>query len=135
MSYKIDKATIEKELIRLVKKVLEDDAIEIDPARSLVFDYGLDSLDLLDFAFNIEERFDVKIGANELRGRAKEEMTEDVLFDEDGNLSSKALEALKNNIPEIPADKFVRGLRQEDIPTLLNINVFTRLVYEKKAAN
>ncbi len=132
MNGEIGKKTIEEELIRLVKIVLEDDAMEIDPERSLMSDYGLDSLDLLDFTFNIEERYGVTIGANELRGRAKDELTEDEMFDEDGNISSKALEILQRTIPEIPSDKFVRGLRQEDIPTLLNIKVFTRLVYEKK---
>ncbi len=132
MSGEIDRETIEEELIRLVKVVMEDEAMEIDPDRSLMSDYGLDSLDLLDFTFNIEERYGVAIGANELRGRARDELTDDEMFDEDGAISPRALEILKRSIPEIPPDKFVYGLRQEDIPTLLNIHVFTRLVYEKK---
>lgn len=110
---------------------MEDETIDIDPEKSLMLDYGLDSLDLLDFSFNIEEIFEVKIGANELRGRAKGTMPEEDMFDEDGYISQKALTALKDNIPEVDPGKLSQGLRQEDIPKLLNIKVFTRIVFDK----
>ncbi len=131
MSNTYDKKTIEKKLIKLIKIILEDETIDIDPEKSLVLDYGLDSLDLLDFSFSIEEIFGVRIGANELRGRAKGTMSEDEMFDENGNISQKALKALRNNIPEVDPDKLYYGLRQEDIPKLLNIKVFTRIVFDK----
>lgn len=129
MNPKPDKQSIEAELIRIIQSILEDDTIAIDPEKSLMRVYGLDSLDLLDFAFNIEERYGVKIGATELKGRTR--MPADEMFDEDGNISLRAIEELKRNIPEIPAEEIAYGLRPEDIPTLLNIRVFTRIVYER----
>jgi len=131
MKKKIDKPAIEKELIKLIQNILNDDSINIDPSKSLINDYGLDSLDLLDFSFNIEEIFGVKIGANELKVRMKAKKREFEIYDEDGNLSLRALEELRKNIPEIPPENFSYGLRPEDIPYLLNIKIFTRIVYEK----
>ena len=136
MSATVDKNIIETELIKIIREILKDAAAEIDPEKSLMTQYGLDSLDLLDFSFNIEEKFGVQIGPEELRGRADSRISKDEMFDENGNISNTALAELKKNIPELPAESFVYGMRPEDIPTLLNIRVFVRIVLEKlNAAN
>jgi acyl carrier protein len=122
---------VKDELIRLVRDIARNNQTTIETQKSLFFEYGFDSLDLLDFTFNIEEIFGVKIGSSELRGKAKETMKEDDFFDDQGNISPLALEELKRNIPEIPPEKIAYGLRPEDIPKLLNIDLFIRLVWEK----
>jgi acyl carrier protein len=126
-----DKTAIQNRLIELIKEVMENDSIDIDPMKSLIDDYGIDSLDLLDFSFNIEEIYNVKIGKDELAGRAKHNLSKDEMIDENGCIGERALEELQRRIPEIPRDKIVRGLKQSDIPRLLNIAVFTRIVYNK----
>jgi len=131
LSHTYDKKNIEERLKKLIQIILEDETMDIDPEKSLILDYGLDSLDLLDFSFSIEEIFGVKIGANELRGRARGTTTEEEMFDENGYISQKALKALRDNIPEVDPGKLSHGLRQEDIPKLLNIKVFTRIVFDK----
>lgn len=131
MNTLIDKAKIEKQLIALVKEIMDDPKITLDPRLSLIEDYGLDSLDLLDLSFNIEEIFNVKIGKNELAGRAEQTMSKEEMFDENGCISKPALEEMKRNIPEIPAAKIVYGIKQADIPRLLNISVFTRIIFDK----
>jgi|GEM_PF-4394288 len=128
---KITKQNIETELIRIIREILQDDTVEIDPDKSLMEDYGLDSLDLLDFAFNVEETFGVQIGADELRGRAEKKMAKGEMLDEDGNISPRALDEFKRNIPEIHPDAIAYGLRPENIPALLNLRVFVRIVFEK----
>lgn len=133
MIVQMDKTEIQNRLIELVKEILEDDKIKIDPDKSLIEDYGLDSLDLLDFSFNIEEIFDVKIGKDELSGRGKTKMTKEDMLDEDGCISEAALEELKKSIPEISSAKIVKGIKPGDIPRLLNVAVFTRLIFEKLA--
>ena len=122
---------VRRRLIALAREIIEDETIAIDATLSLVREYGMDSLDLLDFSFNIEEVFGIRIGADELRGRAKGMMREEDMIDEDGCLSREALAIMQAQIPEIPPEMFVYGLRQEDIPGLLNINVFVRMVREK----
>lgn len=131
MKDQADKTAIQNRLIELIKEVMENDSIDIDPMKSLIDDYGIDSLDLLDFSFNIEEIYNVKIGKDELAGRAKHNLSKDEMIDENGCISERALEELQRCIPEIPSDKIVRGLKQSDIPRLLNIAVFTRIVYNK----
>ena len=131
MAKQFTRTEIREKLISLVKEIMQDDAIEIDTSKSLFEEYSLDSLDLLDLSFNIEELFGVKIGANELRGQAKDRMKEDDMIDENGYITQKALDGLKAHIPEIPAERFNYGLRQEDIPRLLNIDIFIRMIFDK----
>lgn len=131
MNKEFDKQAIEKKLINIIREILQNDTAEIDPEKSLMMDYGLDSLDLLDFSFNIEEIFGVEIGPDELRGKANAKISKEEMVDENGNISLKALAELKKNIPEIPAEEIEYGLRPEDIPSLLNIRVFARIVIEK----
>jgi len=131
MSMLPDANEIRRKLIALALEIIEGQTPAIDPALSLVRTYGMDSLDLLDFSFNIEELFGIRIGTDELRGRAKGMLQEEDMIDEEGCLSHEALEIMKVQIPEIPSEQFVYGLRQEDIPGLLNINVFVRMVQEK----
>ncbi|MCK5683101.1 hypothetical protein KAJ27_03235, partial [bacterium] len=78
-----------------------------------------------------EEEFGTKIGGNELSANTSNTLKEDDMTDENGNISNLALAELKKNIPEIPPEKIKYGLRQNDIPRLLNIDVFTRLVFDK----
>ncbi len=133
MADTVSREEIQSRLIELIKEILEDDNIVIDPQKSLIEDYGLDSLDLLDFSFNIEEIYNVKIGKDELSGRGRSKLKKEEMLDENGCISQAALEELRTNIPEIPASRFIYGLKQGDIPRLLNIDVFTRFVYEKLA--
>ena len=127
----LDKQTIEKKLIKILRDILQDNTAEVDPEKSLMLEYGLDSLDLLDLSFNIEEMFGVQIGPDELRGKADTKIAKADMIDENGNISQKALEELKKNIPEISAKEFAYGLRPEAIPSLLNTKVFARIVFEK----
>ncbi len=127
----IGKEDIKLKLIDIVKDILEDEELELDTTKSLIDDYDLDSLDLLDLTFNIEEEFGTKIGGNELSANTSNTLKEDDMTDENGNISNLALAELKKNIPEIPPEKIKYGLRQNDIPRLLNIDVFTRLVFDK----
>jgi len=124
---------IREKLIEILCRVLAEDSasFKVDTSKSLIEDFGLDSLDLLDFAFNIEVDFDVKIGPNELSLRAKDRIDQSNILDEDGFLTELALDELRSSVPEIPAHMFRSGLRQTDIPRLLNIDVFARLVHDK----
>lgn len=126
---------IKEKIVGILHQILAEDGegVEIDTSLSLVEGYGFDSLDLLDFSFYIEEEFDVKIGPRELSIRAKGRISEDQALDEDGYLTEAALEELRRSIPEIPGQMIKHGLRQGDVPRLLNIDVFARLVRDKLA--
>ena len=65
--------------------------------------------------------------------RAKGKYKQVELVDEKGFLTELSLTELKNSIPEIPAEKLIHGLRENDIPKLLTIGVFVRLIEEKLA--
>ncbi len=122
---------IENELKNIIEDILGEEKENINSTSLLIEELGFDSLDLLDLTFNIEEKFKVKIGSDELSGRAKGKFKQSELVDEKGFLTDLSLSELKNSIPEIPADKLVHGLRENDIPKLLTIGVFVRLIEDK----
>jgi acyl carrier protein len=130
----MDRNEIKDSISTIVREILQlSSADEFDTSKSLIDGFGLDSLDLLDLAFHIEERFGVKIGANELSGKAKSELREEDMIDDNGYLTEAALSEIRANIPEIPHEKTTGKLRKGDIPRLLNVDVFARLVEEKLA--
>ena len=127
------KEEIQKDLVEIIEEILGESKPESNENTLLIEELGFDSLDLLDMTFHIEEKFGVKIGSNELSGRAKGKYKQSELVDEKGFLTELSLTELKNSIPEIPSEKLVHGLRENDIPKLLTIGVFVRLIEEKLA--
>jgi acyl carrier protein len=99
----------------------------------LVADLGAESIDLLDLTFRIEEKFQVTIEANELERQAKQRLP-GVVFEQNGFLTEEALAEIRNAAPELDAARLVKGLRKMDLPSLLTVSFFARLIARKLAA-
>jgi acyl carrier protein len=99
----------------------------------LVSELGAESIDLLDLSFRIEETFGVTIEANEIEREASQRLPGGV-FEKDGRLTAAALEELRKSLPELDASKLVMGLRKLDLPSLLTVQFFVRLVTRKLGA-
>ncbi|MDD2715532.1 MAG: acyl carrier protein [Candidatus Wallbacteria bacterium] len=102
--------------------------IELDS--SLVNDLGAESLDLLDLVFRLEQTFKIRLSRGEMENKARKTLTDEE-FEQDGILSAAALEKLREQMPEVAADKFKPGMRASDIPTLFTPRTFLRIVAEK----
>ncbi len=106
---------------------------KIKPESVLVADLGAESIDLLDLSFRIEEKFRVTIEANELEREAKARLPAGV-YERDGLLTEEALAEIRRAAPELEAGKLVKGLRKMDLPSLLTVSFFVRLIARKLAA-
>lgn len=122
---------IQEELVGIIKEVLEDEDIEINPNDSLIRDLGMDSLDLLDLTFGIESKFRVSIGPKEISGSLADKYDEDEMIDEQGYLTELAVDELRKALPEVPVEKIKLPLRPNDIPYFLTVRIFARLVTDK----
>jgi acyl carrier protein len=99
----------------------------------LIADLGAESIDLLDLSFRIEEQFKVTIQVDEIEREAKRRLTGGV-YEKDGCLTEEALAEIRRAMPELPADKLLKGLRKSQLPSMLTVAFFVRLIARKQAA-
>lgn len=119
-----------EQLKPLLVEVLGVSPAAIHPQSELVTDLGAESIDLLDLTFRIEETFAVRIEANELEREALKQLPGGV-FEQDGQLTEEALAELRRAAPELDPAKLVTGLRKADLPSLLTVGFFLRLIQRK----
>ena len=98
----------------------------------LVSDLGAESIDLLDLSFRIEEKFQVRIEANEIEREAKKRLPGGA-YEKDGYLTEAALDEIRKSLPELDTGKLVKGLRKMDMPALLTVSFFVHLIARKLA--
>jgi acyl carrier protein len=109
------------------------EAEKVTPDASLIDDLGADSLDLLDLVFRLEQAFQIRISRGDIERRAKETLPEED-FEQDGLLTPSAKDALRRELPEIPAERFEAVSRPSDIPRLFTARTFLRLVKKQMEA-
>jgi acyl carrier protein len=97
----------------------------------LIADLGAESIDLLDLSFRIEEQFKVTIQADEIEREAKRTLTGGV-YEKDGCLTEEALAEIRRAMPELKPEKLVKGLRKSQLPSLLTVAFFVRLIARKQ---
>lgn len=123
------------EIIDSLKKcIAETVGIKVETITSLdasvIDDLGADSLDLLDLVFRIEKAFNITISRGEIEAQARETLPGEE-FEKDGFLTDKAKEALKDALPEVDQSRFEGSLRKNDIPRLLTVKTFYRIIKSK----
>ena len=127
----------EKEIFEELKPVLVEvlgvPTEKIRPNSVLVSDLGAESIDLLDLSFRIEEKFQVRIEANEVEREARKQLPDGV-YEKDGYLTEAALAEIRKSLPELDSRKLVKGLRKMDLPALLTVSFFVHLIARKLAA-
>ena len=99
----------------------------------LMTDLGAESIDLLDLSFRIEEQFKVTVEANEIEREAGKRLPGG-LYEKDGRFTEEALAEIRRAAPELDPAKLVTGLRKADLPSLLTVGFFVRLIARKLAA-
>lgn len=125
-----------QEIFEALKPVLEE-VLGVAPATVrlqsvLVSDLGAESIDLLDLTFRIEEKFHIRIEANEIEREARKRLPAAV-YEKDGYLTEEALDEIRKSVPELDAGKLVKGLRKMDLPSLLTVSFFVHLIARKLA--
>lgn len=96
-------------------------------------DLGAESIDLLDLAFLIEERFSIMIGPDEFERQVARDIPGGV-YERDGYLTDEALVELRKALPEVRPDRLRPGLRKIELPSVLTVAVFVHLIQRKLAA-
>ncbi|MCA9304350.1 MAG: acyl carrier protein [Phycisphaerales bacterium] len=80
----------------LLVDALAVDDDEVTPEATLIGDLGAESIDILDISFKLEQEFGFKIAQGEL---FPEGVTKDPDYVQDGKVTDKGLELLKQRVP------------------------------------
>ena len=96
----------------------------------LVIDLGAESIDLLDLSFRMEETFNVTIEGNEIEREASKRLPGGV-YEKDGRLTDEALAEIRKALPELDRGRLVSGLRKMELPSLLTVEFFVKLISRK----
>lgn len=111
----------------IIVDVLVIDPNQIQPNSRLIADLGAESIDFLDLVFQLEKEFSIKIPRGQLEKNARGTLTE-AEFEQNGVLSEKGMQALKNYLSEVPAEYFKPSMKAAEIPTLFTVETFCKLV-------
>ncbi len=87
-----------EKVTQVLVEALGVDEDEVTPDASLAGDLGAESIDFLDIVFQLEQAFGFKIEQGEL---FPENVTQDPEFVQDGMVTPKGLEVLKERLPHI----------------------------------
>lgn len=111
------------------------DACDLEPDdvtmnKTLIEDLGIDSIDLMDIIYDLEQKFKVQIEIGNFEKLAQDKMQDKELH-EGGIITKDGLEVLKNLMPEVPKEKFSEGLTIYKIPYLFTVHSLCNLVKNK----
>lgn len=98
----------------------------------LMADLGAESLDLLDLSFLIEDEFGILLESDAIERQAKERMG-DMPYEVDGVLTEAGVAELRKVLPELDGPRLVYPLPRAEIPSLLTVGTFVRLIQLKLA--
>jgi acyl carrier protein len=114
-------------------EALNVDEDEITPAATLQGDLGAESIDFLDIVFRLEREFGIKIPRGELFPESI--FQGDPEFVQNGKVTPKGLQELKQRMPFADLSKFERNPELSGISDLFTVEMITRYIQGKLSAN
>ena len=130
----MDQAAILEGVRACAVQALDVDGAEVVPDARLLGDLGADSLDLLDLAFQLERRFQIKLSLKSLENQLRAELGE-IPVEVDGVYSPQALARIRLVMTEVPAEELPDGLRVADLPKRFRVATLMRWVEQAVAAS
>lgn len=117
---------------QIIADVLVVDESEVELKKRLVVDLGAESIDFLDLIFQLEQEFKVKIPRGQLEQEARQLVPEGE-FEVNGTITKQGIEALKQYMPEVPAEYFHSDMKVNDIPTLFTVETCCKFVLNARS--
>ncbi len=121
------------EIYQKVQATLVDalgvDEEDVTPGATLFTDLGAESIDLLDIVFRLERNFGIKIP----RGELFPENVSDPDLTQDGKLTPKGLEEMKQRLPFIDMTEFAANPEVDQLLNLYTVDMLVKYVASKLA--
>ena len=123
------------EIFDKVKDVLENalgvDAEDVTMDATLQGDLGAESIDFLDISFKLEQEFDIKIDQGEL---FPENLMSDDSLVQDGKLTDKAMEILRERLPHVDFSKLESNRQVDQLSKVFTVESLVDFIERKLSA-
>jgi acyl carrier protein len=120
------------EIFDKVKEVLEyalgADAEDVTMNATLIGDLGAESIDFLDISFKLEQEFGIKIEQGEL---FPENLMQDESLVEEGKLTDKGMEVLKDRMPHVDYSAFEADRRVDQLSEVFTVSSLVDFIDRK----
>ena len=120
------------EILDKVRELLVDalavDDDEVTPEATLIGDLGAESIDILDISFKLEQDFGFKIAQGEL---FPEGVTKDPDFVQDGVVTAKGLELLKERVPHFNLDALAADPSVDNVAKIFTVDALVTFCEQK----
>lgn len=121
-----DRTEIEEKIAAAIRKALTRDVGEITSDTSLVADLGVDSLDLVEIVYDVEEAFDIQLEPDEL---FPQRLLRDPNYVQDGAITDAGVAKLAEQFSFTPLPEIAPGTPVGDVAArLLTMRVFADYV-------
>jgi acyl carrier protein len=114
-------------------EALNVDEDEIKPEATLQGDLGAESIDFLDIVFRLEREFGIKIPRGELFPESIFQGDPEMV--QNGKVTDKGMAELRAKMPFADLSKFEQSRELSQISDLFTVDLITRYVQGKLAAN
>ncbi len=98
--------------------------------KTLIGDLSIDSIDMIDLIYQIEDEFSIEIKIGELEKSARALLGEKP-FAVDNVITPDGLTVLQQLMPEVPKERFTSGFMVHQIPYLFSVRSLCGLVDRK----
>lgn len=116
------------------KKIIQDSvgipAESINLDNTLFDQLGIDSIDLVDILFELENLYDIELKVSDIEVKAKMELG-DMPYEIEGVITKEGLEAIKIHMNEIDVAKIVSGLTVHQLVQLFSVHSLCKIVLYK----
>lgn len=121
-----DRSEIEEKIAAAIRKALTRDVGDITSDTSLVADLGVDSLDLVEIVYDVEEAFDIQLEPDEL---FPQRLLRDPNYVQDGAITREGVTKLAEQFSFTPLPPIAAGTPVSDVAAkLLTMRVFADYV-------
>lgn len=102
---------------------------EIELHSQLTNDLGADSLDLVDFIYQLETHFDISLQRGVIMKRIENIISiEEFMDEETGIVTPRGIEIIRREIPELSAVEFEENLKLPRLVSYFTVEIFVNLV-------
>jgi len=120
------------EIFDKIQEILVDalavDDDEVTNEATLIGDLGAESIDILDITFKLEQEFGFKIAQGEL---FPEGITQDPDYVQDGKVTSKGLELLKERVPHFNLSDLESDPSVENVAKIFTVDALVTFCDQK----
>jgi acyl carrier protein len=121
-----ERTEVEAAIAAAIRKALSRDVGEISSDTSLVADLGVDSLDLVEIVYDVEETFDIQLEPDEL---FPQRLLRDPNYVQDGAITAEGVEKLREQFHFTELPPIAPGTAVADVASrLLTMRVFADYV-------